>query len=470
MHWKTLSSAAALGVFAAVASAADVTPEWVRRIPTGPSPYHGFPKIEVAAPGTTYLGGNTGSSNNTDVVTAAFDPAGNQVWTRTWDGAAAWHDQSRALVLGADGLVYVAGNTPGPGSYANVAVLGYEPATGTLVRTIQFSSGPQTSEYAASLAVDAAGRVFAAGGTVGDGSDALIVAFGPEGELLWRSTWDGAAWGPYSQDAAIEVLLDPAGNPVVLIHGVAASSHPDYVVVKYAAADGAVLWEASFGVTGEDSPTDMALDSQGDVYVTGTGIDFVNKYSTVRFRGSDGSLAWQAYDSAAARNTAAAIALDGQGGVYVTGTIDPDGNISNFNDDIYTVKRAAADGALAWTHRYGQPCVGCYDVAGDVAVDAAGHAFVAGSTSSPPYTSDAILLVLRAADGTESDRGIMASEAGTSASWQEVELDGSRNVLLGGTASNPSTGALELLVAKYAALSGGGEAPCRFGQRACLGR
>jgi hypothetical protein len=464
--------AAAVTVLAGPALAADLTPQWIRRIPTGPSWYSGLSAIVVDAAGNTYLAGQTGDSNNSDILVAAYDAEGTQLWLRTWDGPAAWHDQARGITLGPGNTLYVTGNTPGPGSYANVIVLGFDAATGNLVRQIQYSSGPQTAEHGASVTVDDGGRVYVIGGTVGDGSDVLVVAFDAENQLLWRKTWDGAAWGPYSQDGAVKVLLDPSGNPVALIAGYTASSHPDYVVVKYSAAAGAVLWQGGFGVNGGDYPADMAMDGLGDVYVTGIGIDFIDKYSTIKLRGGDGTLAWQAYDAAANDHSARAIALDGQGGVYVTGSADPEGNHSNFNDDIFTVKRSAASGALLWTHRYGMPCVGCYDVAGDVIVDAGGHVFVAGSTSSPPYSSDAILLVLSAATGAETDLGIVDGGAGQSASWGQLQLDGAGNVLLGGAMSNPTTGAVEIAIGKYGALSAGttpGTPPCGSKLLPCAG-
>lgn len=148
-----------------------------------------------------------------------------------------------------------------------------------------------------------------------------------------------------AEDTAIEVLVDPRGDPVVLIHGVMASLHPDYVVVKYAAGDGTTIWNKKWGGAGEDSPRNMEIDVQGDVFVTGTGLNFRNEYSTVKLRGSDGSLVWQAFDSGGLHNGAAALTLDGVGGVYVTGTVDPDGDQSNQNDNIYSVKRNSADGA-----------------------------------------------------------------------------------------------------------------------------
>jgi len=42
-------------------------------------------------------------------------------------------DQSRAITKSASGIIYVAGNTPGPNFYANILVLGYDAATGALL-------------------------------------------------------------------------------------------------------------------------------------------------------------------------------------------------------------------------------------------------------------------------------------------------------------------------------------------------
>jgi hypothetical protein len=462
-------AAAALLAPAAPAHSADLVPQWLRTIPTGPSWYSGLSGIAVAPSGVAYVAGNTGSSNDTDILVAAFATDGTPLWSRTWNGPGNWHDTARGIFLGPGNVVYVTGTTPGPGSYANVIVLGYDGATGALLRTIHYSSGPGISEHGSSVAVDEAGRVFVAGGTVGDGSDGLVLAFDAENNLLWSRTWDGPPEAPYSGDDAFQVQFDPAGNPVVLIYGVMPSLHPDYVVVKYDAASGATLWEATYGTSPADSPRDMAIDAAGDVYVTGQTFSFVTRFTTIKLSGADGTLLWEAHDAPAARNIPSAIVVDNAGGVYVTGNVDPDGNQSNHNEDVYTVKRAAADGALAWTRRYGASCVGCYDVAGDLAVDASGHVFVAGQTSSAPYSSDAILFVLSAATGAETDRGVVASDPGWSAGWQAVRLDAAGNAYPAGRITNPSTGQIDIALAKYGALGGGAPPPndCRFGSRSC---
>jgi hypothetical protein len=204
----------------------------------------------------------------------------------------------------------------------------------------------------------------------------------------------------------------------------------------------------------------MEIDAQGDVFVTGTGLNLRDEYSTIRLRGTDGSLVWQAFDSGGFRNGASALTLDGAGGVLITGTVDPDGDVSNGNDNFYTVKRSAANGASLWTHSYGANCLYCFDAAADVSVDAAGHVLVAGTTSSPPYAGDGILLALDNQTGVETERGTITGAPVEAVYPRELRLDPASNLLLAGTFYNANTGQVDMSVAKYSALGGGGGIPC----------
>jgi hypothetical protein len=426
-------------------------PGWVSRHPVGSSLSAGLYGMVVDPAGVTYVTGTSGSSSNTDVTTAAWAADGGLLWARTWDGPGGGHDQARGLALGPDGHLYVTGNTPGPGSYANVLVLEYDAATGDLLDSVQLPAGPFASEHGASIAADAAGNVYVAGGTTGDGADVLVFSLDAAGALRWRQTWDGPAAAPYSQDTALELALDPAGDLLVLIHGVMGTLQPDFVVRKHAPADGALIWHATWGVGGGDYPSDLELDAAGDVYVTGSS---VGEYSTVRLRGGDGGLVWQRYDAAGVRNSALAVALDGRGGVYVTGVVDPDGDQSNSNDDVYTVKRDAASGDLRWSHYYGEPCLFCFDAPADVASDRDGYVFVAAGTSSPPYAGDEILLLLDGDTGTETDRGVVAGVApGEVVAPGILLFDAAWNLYDGGVMTNYDTGAVEMSVTLWPALA-----------------
>ena len=435
------------------AAHAELDREWISQIAAGASLGAGLQAMVVDEAGVSYVTGTGGSSGNTNVLTAAFGPDGTLLWSHEFDGPAGWHDQGRGITLAPGGVVYVVGNTPGVGNYADVLLLAYDAASGSLLNTVQYTSGPFLSEHGGEVVADSLGNAYVGGGTVGDGADVMVLKFDAAGNLQWRRTWDGPAFGPYSQDNVQGIALDPQGDLVVLIDGVMGSLHPDYVVIKYDPDDGSTIWESNWGVSGGDSPTEMEIDAVGDIYVTGTGIDLIDKFSTIKLRGSDGQLLWQAYDSAGARDRARALALDGQGGVYVTGSVDPDGDQSNFNDDFYTVKRDAATGAFRWKHRYGAPCRGCFDVPTDVLVDPAGHVFLAGGTSSPPYSSDTITFVLDAASGLETDRTVLPSDTSQAAGSGFLRFNTGYDLLNGGQRTDYDTGEVEITMVKFTTIA-----------------
>jgi hypothetical protein len=444
-----------------VTGEAQLTPEWIRRVPVGTSLSSGTAGIEVDQDGVSYITGTSGPSSNTDITTVSFAPDGSTRWTQTWGSPGNGADQAAGITKGSNGVLYVVGNTPGPNFFANLLVLAYDAATGALLDTIQYSSGPGISEFGSSIVTDEAGSIYVTGGTVGDGPDVMTLKFNSGGVLQWRRTWDGAAFAPFSNDSPVKILRDPQGNVLVAITGYAASNHADYVVVKYAAADGAVLWERSWGVTGDDFPVDMELDAAGDVYVTGIGIDSIDKYSTIKLRRSDGQLLWQFYDALGLDHSARGLFVDAAGGVFVTGTSDPDGNQSNFNDQFFTVKRNAATGALLWTNVYGQTCIQCFDQPSDVRVDPEGHVFVVGRTSSPPYVNEVILLVLDTATGLETNRGLVFNVGSEVPSPGALRFDAAFNLYNGGGINNADTGAIDMSMTKWASLiGGGGGIPC----------
>lgn len=433
------------------AGLADITAEWTTRIPADRSLSAGMSGFAVTTAGEAFVCGANGSSGNNNVLTAKIGADGGQIWSMTYDGPSRWHEGAGGLALSPDGALYVTGSTPGPGLIANVLLLRYQQLDGTRDWAVQWDGGA-VSDSGRDVAVDADGFIYVGGGTVGDGLDCLTLKFDSGGAYLWDQLWDGPPSAPFSSESVRQIALTPDGNVVILTAGMQSSLHPDFVVVKYDAATGTQLWSENFGVNGEDSPAQMVVDAAGDIYVTGVGINFSNQYLTVKFDGDDGAVLWSAYDTSAFDDNAVALALDGLGGVYITGAVDPDGDVSNFNDNIYTVKRDATSGSLLWTHEYGANCIGCLDTPGAIGVDSAGNVFVAGSTSSPPYSSDQILLVLDAATGLESERGIVSSGVNEGVGAGFLRFDAQENVYLGGNYQNFNTSAVDLTVVRYASL------------------
>jgi hypothetical protein len=441
---------------------ADFTPDWVSRIPLGNSLTVGPAGIFVDPDGVSYVTGISGASTNTDITTASFAADGSLRWTKTFDSGSFLGDQVRGLTKSASGTVYVVGNTPGPDDRSNVLILGYDANSGALLKTIQYQSAPGRSEDGTSVVTDTAGNTYVAGHTVGDGVDVATLKFNASGVLQWRQVYDGPASSPFSNDGVVKILLDPSGNVLVAISGNQSPSNSDSVVNKYAATDGALLWSRNSGTPTSDGPHDMEIDAAGDVYLAGTGLESIDKHFTIKFRGSDGQILWQAYDALGIENGANALSLDNAGGVYITGASDPDGNVSNFNDQFFTVKHDAATGAVLWTHVYGQTCENCYDIPTDVHADSGGHVFVVGDTSSPPYNNDVILLVLDAATGLETNRGLLFHNGSDLPFSGKLRFDAAFNIYDGGSFSNGTTGALDMSVTKWASLiaGGGGGIPC----------
>ncbi len=450
----TLAAATTLG--ATLGAVADLTPAWIARLPVGATLSAGLSGMVVDSSGVTYVTGISGSSGNTDITTAAIGPDGSILWSKVFDGVQQWHDQARGITLGPDGSVWVCGNTPSSTLRAKVLVLNYAAADGTLLRTIEYTSDPGYAEEGSSIAVDAQGNIYVGGGTNGDGSDVFVLSFNPNGGLRWRKTWDGPAFGPYSQDHLQSLQLAPDGNLVAMIDGVMNSLHADYVIIKYNPTNGATIWEKYWGLSGDDFPDDMIINPAGDIFVSGTALSpqGSNRYGTIRLRGSDGQLLWENYSGRDFHNAQRGLAIDNAGGVYVTGSVDPDGDRSNTNDNFYSVKLDDQTGVQLWSHLYGANCVGCFDAPADVVVDSTGNVFLAGSTSSAPYSGDMILFVLDSVTGLETTRGVIDGSMNETAGAGILRLDALQNLLIGGGTYNVNTGARNITVTKYDSLAG----------------
>ena len=149
---------------------AQLAPQWTSSVSLGTAFAAGLEGLQVDPDGVSYMTGIGGPSPNTDILTSSFNRDGSvRLWSGTWDSVASGADQSRAITKSASGIIYVAGSTSGPNFYANILVLGYDAATGALLKTIQYSSGNFRSEFASSIVTDAARDVYITGGTVGDG-------------------------------------------------------------------------------------------------------------------------------------------------------------------------------------------------------------------------------------------------------------------------------------------------------------
>lgn len=361
-------------IFATVEAYDPATNTWTTKAPMlTPRALCGAAVID----GILYAVGGVGTSGFLSSA-EAYDPA-----TDTWTTVASMPTARQAPgVAAVNGTLYAVGGYNGTSLSANEAF--------TLTPTIseawvsRYAPGPGDAfNYRSVLTVDSQRNVYVAGPSVGVGSlDWTIIKYGPDGTQLWVRTYDGPGHG---DDFPSAIAVHSAGHVYVTGSSVGDGTAGDFTTIKYD-ADGNQLAEARYhfccpdGPTGVDFALDLAFDSQGNVYVTGGSehLPGYMTYATIKYN-SDLTELWVAREGQFVFAPAVALAVDAQGNVYVTGQRAGPGSW-----DYFTVKYDASGNKL-WEAAYNGPNSGV-DVAAGIALDSVGNVYVTGTSEGDSLT------------------------------------------------------------------------------------
>lgn len=229
------------------------------------------------------------------------------------------------------------------------------------------------------VAVAADGSVYVTGNTYVGGQqyNLLLQKYSSAGALLWKKTYNGAASG---EDVGYDVAVATDGGIYVTGYTYVAGQEGNLLLLKYSSG-GTQLWAKTYNgvASGWDAGYGVAVAADGSVYVTGytyaAGIYDVilQKYSPA------GSRQWtRAYNGTANDWDAGfGVAVASDGCVYVTGYTSV-GSYPYLYKDLFLRKYSAA-GTPLWMRTYDGVASG--DDAGyGVAVSADGSIYVAGKT------------------------------------------------------------------------------------------
>ncbi|MCI0746751.1 MAG: SBBP repeat-containing protein [Verrucomicrobia subdivision 3 bacterium] len=324
---------------------------------------------EVYVAGHAYLAGF-----DQTYATLRYDAAGSNLWSRYFNATAGDADFPVAIAVGPDGSVVVTGRS-GRFDLADFATIKYS-STGTQIWARACSVSTNSVEHPAAIAIDALGNVCVTGTTVrpGSHSDVITVCYSADGSPKWTNIFTG--FGNHSESAA-GMAVDLQGN--VYVTGTSeTTTASDYAAIKYN-NQGVQLWAVRYDgpLHQHDSARALMVDSLGNVYVAGIslgrgpGMIARFEFTTVKYD-PNGARLWAArrgfpgYESVEVRG----IAFDGTY-ILVLGSI-----FGSSDSESVLIKYAPAGNEL-WTARHnGSPLA--YDAAQYLALDASGSAYVAG--------------------------------------------------------------------------------------------
>jgi uncharacterized delta-60 repeat protein len=373
----------ALAGVVAVAAADDAQLEWVRQYSSGFSPEFDSPfDIAVDSSGDVYVtGASWGSNQLPDVATIKYTSAGDTLWTSRFNGPGNSWDDGRVIAFDALGNVYVTGWTYSDEHFFDYLTIKYD-AAGTRQWVAQYDG--DSDDRALDMAVDASGNVYVTGTSYGQGTadDYATVKYNSLGEQQWVSRYNGPG---NTQDRAAALALDAEGNVYVTgSSGEGSENRSDYVTVKYNAS-GAQQWTARY-TNYWDYATAIGVDASANVYVTGYSYAFGTYYDYVTVKYStDGVQRWvQRFNGPGTSDDFAYdLAIDPSGNVVVTG----DAFFVPGNGSDYGTVKYSPSGVEQWVRRHNGPG-DAVDVASALAIDASGNVYVTGSCRGADLVDD----------------------------------------------------------------------------------
>lgn len=186
--------------------------------------------VKFASNGNIYLTGSTPSGGSgRDIQTVALNSSLSVLWSSTYNSAASYNDEGKALTFDDNGNVYVTGYSQTAENGTDARLLKYN-ASGSLVWAKSYNGEGSGADTANAILFDQAGLITIAGSTFNDANDDYFVQqYDTFGNLLYQKTWN--SWSN-KNDRATALAIDNAG--AVVISGQSETdSTMNYTTVRY---------------------------------------------------------------------------------------------------------------------------------------------------------------------------------------------------------------------------------------------
>ncbi len=292
---------------------------------------------------------------------------------------------------------------------------------------------------------------------------------GTQIEGVFKSTDGGATWNLSSnglKNNYVRALAVDRGNPATVYAGILGG--PDGFVAKLNAAGNGLAYLTYLGGTESDFAVGLAIDKDGNAYVTGetnssefptanalqaARSGFASDAFVTKLDPNGATLLYSTYLGGINTDSAEKIAVDAAGSAYVTGTTQSSNfplrnaaqpTFGGFSSDAFVAKLNPAGSALEYSTFFGGQST---DVGRAIAVDGNGNAVIAGATTSPDFpTLDSVLPNPKLS--TDADAFVVRLDAGGAVSYSTllggfsndqaygIAVDAARNVYVTGQTSS----------------------------------
>ena len=242
-------------------------------------------------------GGSTGANGFLDYATIKYSPSGSQLWVARYDGPGSGEDDAKGLVVDSSGNAIVTGYSLSAATAYDYATIKYDTLENELW-VARYDGQASAYDLASAIALDSVGNVFVTGFSSGAGTnfDYATIKYDSNGNQVWVARYDGPG---HMGDYATAIALDSSGNVHVTGRSVDGTGNwSDYATIRYS-PDGVHTRESrydgpgsegDFGFRGlDDFASALAVDQNGNVYVTGGSISgvfagmWLGDYATIKY-------------------------------------------------------------------------------------------------------------------------------------------------------------------------------------------
>jgi hypothetical protein len=361
--------------------------QWVNRY-NGPGNDNDNVNAIVMYNSDIYITGQSfGSGTSFDYATIKYNSSGVQLWAARYNGTSNSNDGANAIAVDDQGNVYVTGESyGGTATSYDFTTVKYN-SSGNQIWAIRYNGPGNGNDGANAITVDQYHNIYITGESFGSGTnlDYTTIKYNSSGEQQWIARYNGTA---NDIDISKSISVNNAGEVIVTGYSRGSGTSLDYATIKYDSL-GTELWVSRYNGTanGSDIPSSMAVNSTGDIYLTGvTNTDVsgsLANYATLKYNAA-GNIQWIAVYNGTGNNndSATSLTIDDSGNVFVTGKSIGSGT----SFDFATIKYNSA-GSPQYVARFNNSG-SSKDVANAVTLDNFGNTYVAGGSTLSGSSDD----------------------------------------------------------------------------------